>query len=219
VPTLGSCSLATQALKTVKRTSKPTGGSRRRSRAARDPVASVLAAFAKVARRRRVPWYVFGAQAVACYGVMRMSADVDITVLLGAGEVDEFCRDLKKADFRLRVTDAGFVRETRVLPVEHVGTGWPVDIVLAGPGLEEDFLDRVRRKRVSGVTVPVIAPEDLIVTKLLAGRPKDLEDVRNLVAAPGLEIDLAGTRRVLADVEAALGQSDLLPVFERIVAG
>ena len=36
---------------------------------------------------------------------------------------------------------------------------------------------------VEGVQVPVASPEDLIVMKILAGRAKDLEDVRTLLAA------------------------------------
>lgn len=198
------------------RTSKPTGGSPRRSRAARDPVASILQAFAGVARRRRLRWYVFGAQAVACYGVMRMSADVDVTVALDGAEVAGFVAAMKRAGFRLRVSDPDFVRETRVLPFEHIASRWPVDCVLAGPGLEETFLERARKLRLAGATVPVIAPEDLIVTKLLAGRPKDREDARGLLAAPDLKIDLAQVRRTLAEVEAALGQSDLTPVLDEL---
>lgn len=37
---------------------------------------------------------------------------------------------------------AGFVERTRVLPMVHRGTAIPVDMVLAGPGLEELFLSR-----------------------------------------------------------------------------
>jgi hypothetical protein len=31
------------------------------------------------------PWYLFGAQAVVVHGVPRLSADVDVTLLLAAG--------------------------------------------------------------------------------------------------------------------------------------
>lgn len=48
----------------------------------------------------------------------------------------------------------------------------PVDVVLAGPGLEELFLRRRRRHRRGGVSIPVASPEDLIVMKLLAALPR-----------------------------------------------
>ncbi len=124
---------------------------------------------------------------------------------------------METAGFELRVKDdPSFVKQTRVLPFAHAKTKLPLDVVLAGPGLEESFLDAVRRVDIAGARIPVIAPEDLIATKVLAGRPKDMEDVRGLLrhCEP---LDLARVRQVLEAVEAALGQSDLTPAFERLV--
>ena len=56
---------------------------------------------------------------------------------------------------------------------------------------------------------------DLVVMKVLAGRGKDLDDVRALLA--GGEVDLDEARELLGQLEEALGQSDLLPQLERAV--
>ena len=50
--------------------------------------------------------------------------------------------------------------------------------------------------------------------KLLAGRPKDLEDVRSVLAERLKKLDVPYIRTVLSTLEQALAQSDLLPVFE-----
>jgi hypothetical protein len=63
-------------------------------------------------------------------------------------------------------------------------------------------------------TVPVIGPEELIVTTVLAGRPKDLDDVRGILVAQDDARDLQRVRRLLHALEAAIDQSDLLPCFE-----
>ena len=63
--------------------------------------------------------------------------------------------------------------------------------------------------------MPVISAEDLIVTKVLAGRPKDLDDVRGIIAAK-TDLDADAIRATLAMLEEALGVSDLLPIFDRI---
>ncbi len=65
--------------------------------------------------------------------------------------------------------------------------------------------------------VPVITPDDLIVTKVLAGRPKDLEDVRELLRQQGVSLDLDRIRRLLSALEAALDRADLLPALEAAV--
>lgn len=203
----------------MKKTSRRTGGSRKRSTGRPAPVAEVLAALSRVAARRRLRWYLFGAQAVALYGVERTSADVDVTVELPAKQSAAFARDMARAGFELRVADADeFVARTRVLPFEHRATRWPLDVVLAGPGLEEAFLAAARPIDVAGTLVPVLAPEDLIATKILAGRPKDLEDVRGILAQPSLAIDLVQLRATLRSIEDALDQRDLRPVLERILA-
>jgi hypothetical protein len=48
--------------------------------------------------------------------------------------------------------------------------GPPLDVVLAGPGLEELFLARAESREIGGVLVPVATGEDLVAMKVLAGR-------------------------------------------------
>lgn len=64
----------------------------------------------------------------------------------------------------------------------------------------------------------MISPEDLIVTKILAGRSKDLDDVRGILMLRLAELDLGSIRRTLSMLEEALSQSDLTPVFEAELA-
>jgi hypothetical protein len=161
-------------------------------------------------------WYVFGAQAVIAYGVPRLSADVDVTLRLVPDEPQRFARDMEAAGFGLRIDDPDFVRRTRVMPFVHLATAMPLDVVLAGSGLEDEFLDRARAVDVGGTTVPLIDPEDLIIAKVLAGRPKDLEDATGLWGLLGQEMDAGRIRRILRLLEEALSQSDLLPGFESI---
>lgn len=117
--------------------------------------------------------------------------------------------------FSLRgdATDA-FIRTTRVVPLEHQASGLALDLVLGGPGLEDLFLERAVPVDVAGTVVSFISPEDLIVTKLLAGRAKDLEDVRGVLLERGSVLDLERIRTTLRLLEEALGQSDLMPLFD-----
>lgn len=161
-------------------------------------------------------WYLFGAQAVVAYGVPRFSADVDVTVKLVPEAPDRFAREMADAGFALRIDDPDFVRRTRVLPFVHAATGLPLDVVLAGSGLEDEFLDRVKPTELGGATIPLIDLADLIVAKILAGRPKDIDDARSLWRARRSDLDAARIRRLLELLEEALDQSDLVSEFETI---
>ena len=161
-------------------------------------------------------WYVFGAQAVIVYGVPRLSADVDVTLALAPDAPEEFARDMQAAGFDPSVTDPEFVRRTRVMPFVHVATGMPLDIVLAGSGLEDEFLDRAVVTDIGGTAVPLIELGDLVIAKMLAGRPKDIEDARALWRLHGDTLDAARVRHTLRLLEQALSQNDLVSTFETI---
>lgn len=136
----------------MKRASRTIAGSRsrsdarpaaRRPRSAAPDVADLLVAFQSAAHRLRISWYVFGAQAVAAYGVPRTTADVDITVMLGATAARVFVASLEQAGFSLKIDDEAFIAETRVLPMKHAASGWDVD----SAGLESRSCSRHGRAR------------------------------------------------------------------------
>ena len=120
--------------KTSKRTAvsrapspRPRRGSRRTGIAPK--AAEPLLAFAAVAKREQLRWYLFGAQAVAAHGVARSTDDIDITVWLGERELAALVTPLRRAGFRPIIDDLAFAMETRVFPIHHVPTGWNLDIV------------------------------------------------------------------------------------------
>jgi len=182
---------------------------------AESAAADLLRALAPVLRRFGDRWYVFGAQAAIVWGRPRLTGDVDVTVFLEPDAPKDFVAAMAEVGFLLRVTDVDrFVERTRVLPFLHRETSLALDVVLGGPGPEEEFARHTRHVDLGGVSVPVLAPEELVVTKILAGRPKDLEDVRGVLVAQAEAFDVERTRELLQMLEAALDQADLLPVFE-----
>ncbi len=180
------------------------------------PFAAALADLKEALAALRVDWYVFGAQAALIHGAARVTADIDVTLRLGKVTPARLASALKRQGFQLRVADPAFVRTTRVLPVVHVRTSVPADLVIAGPGLEDAFLERATVHDLGGVRVPVARAEDVIVMKVLAGRDKDLDDVASILAARAAVLDVKYISTTLTMVQEALGQSDLLPIWERL---
>ncbi len=169
-----------------------------------------LGALAAVLDARGLRWFVFGAQAVAVRGAPRATQDIDITVEVDRAEVPALMTALQAEGLRHRYPDIADERMTggAVLPLSHP-SGMEVDLVLAGSGLEALALGRATRCAIDSVAVPVAHATDLVVMKILAGRGKDLDDVRAVLA--GGEVDLTEVRDLLRQLEQALGQSDLLP--------
>jgi hypothetical protein len=181
------------------------------------PLAELLGGLRDAFEPLGVRWYLFGAQAAILHGAARLSADVDVTVRLGEVSLGSLLEALDARGFDPRVASPErFAEETRVLPLVHRSSRMPVDLVLAGPGLEERFLARAELCDVEGVAVPLASREDLVVMKLLAGRPKDLDDVAAVVA--GADLDLGYLRATLGELEQAIDRSDLLPLLESVLS-
>lgn len=160
-------------------------------------------------------FYLFGAQAALLHGSSRLSADVDVTVVEPV-DVDALVRSLRALDFALRVEDPAFVATTRVLPFMHLASRVPVDLVLGASGLEEMTYERAIKRRIGGAEVPVADAADLVIMKVLAGRPKDREDVAAVVRA-NPTIDRAHIKATLEQLEDALGEGGLVARFDEFV--
>jgi hypothetical protein len=178
-------------------------------------VAEALSALAHVLGELGVRWYVFGAQAAISYGASRVTHDVDVTIALGERPVGQLLASLSAAGWQSRATDAAELAAlARVVPVVHAATGVPFDLVLAGPGIEETFLENARTRRIADVEVPVAAAEDIVTMKVLAGRPHDRQDVLAILRAQRASFDVQRVRAALEMLDDALDQSDLAANFE-----
>lgn len=166
-----------------------------------------------------VRWYLFGAQAAIHYGSPRATADVDVTVELGEISVAELVARLGESTIVPRIDlDDAFTAKARVLPMVHGRSAMDVDVVLAGPGPEETFLARASVVRFEGVTIRIAAPDDIVIMKVLAGRPKDVEDIVAMLRAAPEGLDGTRVRSVLVELEAMLGQADLVPLLDAALA-
>ena len=181
-------------------------------------VGQLLADLARGLSQLNLRWYVFGAQAAIVHGAGRLTADVDVTVDLGRLPVARLLATLKPLGFVPQIPDPSFIEIAQVIPLIHPRTAIPVDLVLAGPGLEDLFFERMQTMKVGSAKVNFASPEDLISMKILSGRPKDIEDVETLLAVRRSDLNLQTVRNTLQLAEALLDQSDLLPVFERLLA-
>ena len=164
-------------------------------------------------------WYVFGAQAAILYGSSRLTADADATVMIGLDALDELLDRLSKNGFKIRTPEfRDVIERNRVVLLRHESSGMPLDLILGGKGLEEEFCSRIVMHDMGGEQIPVISPEDLVAVKILAGRPKDMDDARVVLAANRgrLNMDLVAT--TLRRLEQVLDRSDLVAELERIAS-
>lgn len=162
-----------------------------------------------------LPYMVIGGQAVLVYGEPRLTRDVDVTLGADPTRLADVLGVCGRLGLIPLVEPEAFVAETLVLPCEEPETGLRVDFIFSYEGYEREAVARAATVRLGGTDVRFASVEDLVVLKVVAGRPRDLEDVAGvLVRNPAL--DAAYVRRWLAAFEEAV-ERPLVAVFDQTV--
>jgi len=179
---------------------------------------NLLRAAAEAARfldAQGISYAVIGGLALQRWGEPRMTWDVDITVLVPVERLETFV-DAVLSRFNPRIPDTReFALRHRVLLVQ-TGEGMPIDISLGIPGYEEEALERAVWVDFPEVgKLRLIAPEDLIIHKCVAGRPRDVEDVEGILIRQHLRLDLGLMRNWLSEFRPVVDTHDPVELFER----
>jgi len=177
----------------------------------------LLESIARSLDRRKIPYMVVGGQAVLLYGEPRLTRDIDVTLGIGPERHKEIGELAAELGWKVLVdVPAEFVRKSLVLPCADPKSGIRVDFIFSFSEYERQALTRVRRVPMGNTEVRFVAVEDLIIHKLVAGRPRDVEDVRNILLKRPI-LDLPYLRRWLEDFDLSLGGSHL-QTFERLLS-
>lgn len=142
----------------------------------------------------RLSFMLVGSQATNFYGIPRATQDADFVLQVESGQIPAII-DRLGPPFRLeRQMSFELVTATTRWVVLLAGTSFSFDLFLLSddPHDQERFRRR-RTVRLLGRQVAIPTVEDTIVTKLRwsrqGHRPKDIEDVRNVIAVQGGRID------------------------------
>jgi len=170
-------------------------------------VESLLAKIALGLEQRGIPYMVIGGQAVLVHGEPRLTRDIDITLGAGLDQVGEVLDIVRNWGWRVLVDDPlDFVQRTMVLPCLEPESSFRVEFIFSFTPYERGALQRALRVNLNGTDVRFASAEDLIIHKIFAGRPRDLEDVRGILLK-NKELDLTYLRRWLKEFDRTMGEA------------
>lgn len=163
---------------------------------------SLLARVVAALQEAEIRFAVIGAVALPTLGVSRATLDIDLLTT-----------DLRSLDARqwLTLEDAGIEVDPRrgdaddpllgVVRFSQQGDT-DVDLVVGRHAWQTRAVTRARELQVSGLVLPVVRGEDLILLKLFAGGPQDAWDVQQALAGPQRAELMAAVERDLGDLPA-----------------
>ena len=125
---------------------------------------------------------IIGGIAVGFLGKPRFTADIDAVFLLSTEGISQFLELARAENIFPRIQNTeDFARKNRVLLLKYKPTETDIDISLGILPFEQEMVERSSTKSFANLSIRLPTPEDLIIMKAIAHRPKDLEDIRTIV--------------------------------------
>jgi len=159
---------------------------------------------------KNIPYMVIGGQAVLIYGEPRLTRDIDITLGIGISSLPEILSMVKKLKLSPIPSDPfAFVKKTMVLPCLDQKSKIRVDFIFSFTPYEKQAIERANKMRLGSSNINFASVEDVIIHKIFAGRPRDIEDVKAILLK-NPKVDILYIRKWLKEFEKITPEKNLL---------
>jgi hypothetical protein len=166
-------------------------------------------------KKASIPYMVIGGQAVLLYGEPRLTRDIDITMGIGVDGLDRVKKIIPIIGLKSLVQkEKEFVERNMVLPTIDKKSGIRVDFIFSFSPYERQAIERAKDIKLGRTSVRFASLEDLVIHKVIAGRARDLEDVRSILLK-NPKYDAQDIEKWLAEFDRSLGEH-FLKVFRTI---
>ena len=133
-------------------------------------------------KKASIPYMVIGGQAVLLYGEPRLTRDIDITLGIGLNELGKLKKVIPVVGLKILVKkEKEFVERNMVLPTMDKKSGIRVDFIFSFSPYERQAIGRAKDIKLGRTLVRFASLEDVVIHKVVAGRARDLEDVKSIL--------------------------------------
>jgi hypothetical protein len=158
---------------------------------------------------------VIGGQAVLLYGEPRLTRDIDIILGIGVNELGKITKIVSIIGLKILVKNGKeFVERNMVLPTIEKKSGIRVDFIFSFSPYERQAIGRGKDIKLGRTPVRFASLEDVVIHKVIAGRARDIEDVKSILLK-NPKYDSHEIAKCLKEFDHSLGEN-FLKVFRRI---
>ena len=182
-----------------------------------NPLANALTDLTAWLEGEQIPHAVIGGVAVSLISQPRMTDDLDAIISCDTDQLESLLQKGAPYGFVPRISDAAdFARRNQVILLQHQPTGINVDLSCGTLPFDEEMIARARKLAIGTLNIRVATPEDLIITKAVAHRPRDIADIEAILnVEPNLEFDRI--RSWVGKFAEALEMPELLEDLEKLL--
>ncbi len=169
----------------------------------------VLKIVVTVFHRRKIKMALMGGLATSIYSPPRATFDIDAIADIAEGKLNRLLAALKQAGLSYdEKNPVKIINGLSFITLYFPRSKIYFDLFLAESGFQKMILERSRTIRVGELRLSIISPEDLILVKLMSGRPRDTEDARQILIENFKELDFTYLRTWAAKLGIAVFLKD-----------
>lgn len=162
---------------------------------------------------------IIGGVAVIALGHSRATTDIDATLRIPAQRLAALVERFADNGIVPRISNAVEFAQTRhVLLMRHRDTQIDIDVTVALLPFEEEAIAHRQSVDFAGVPIAIPRPEDLVIYKMVAGRPQDMQDAEALLLRYRDQMSLARVRRIVGEFAEVVERPELVQELERVIA-
>jgi hypothetical protein len=166
--------------------------------------------------RRGWEFCFIGGVAIQVWGEVRMTGDVDLSLLTGWGDEESYLDGLEQF-LEYRFENGRDFALTRRVGLFRAPSGIAVDVALAAVPFEAGSVQRaVEADFGGGRRLRVCSATDLIVHKAFANRPLDWEDIDAILVRSGHLVDREAVVQELAPLAALKEEPEIVDRFRTL---
>lgn len=138
-----------------------------------------------------LPYAIMGGIAVRAHGIPRPTYDVDFTLAVPRERLSELFDAIAHCGYTIPEQYArGWVDSVGGMPLVKVrlfldGRSVDADMFIVETPFQREVISRRVTAEIDGLEVSLVSAEDLILFKVVAGRPRDLLDIQDVLFTQG----------------------------------
>lgn len=168
---------------------------------------NLLKRIARELYKQSIPYMIIGGQAILLYGEPRLTRDIDVTLGIGIDELGKIKSMATTLKLKSLVADVeNFTQKTMVFPVIDEKSGIRVDFIFSFSSYEKQAINRAKEIEFGQTKVKFAALEDVVIHKIVAGRARDIEDIKSILLK-NLDYDAHYIEKWLGEFDKSLDEN------------
>lgn len=142
---------------------------------------------------KEIPFMFMGGLAISIWGEPRATYDIDGVIKVNKNQLEELLNEFSQKGFRYDTNAPIKIIQSMpfiTLIYQFKKRKIYIDLFLAKSEYEKQALSRRQQINLKDINITLITPEDLILYKLLAGRTRDIDDIREILVMQKETLDM-----------------------------